>query len=798
MSRLTDRFPRLTAAVWYVLCSLVTFRAVLAGRWLVNDMSDQRNGYAFRRFAAEHLRATGEVPQWSPYLFGGMPFASNTAHGDTFFPTAWLRLWLGVDAGMSAGFMVFAALAGLGAFLFARGLGLAWAPAMVAGSAYMLGGQVISLVSPGHDGKLFVSALLPYALLALWRAVPTGNWRAYVAFGAVVGTSLLTPHVQMTYYLLMAAGFFWAYLQFVHRPGPALAWPWSAALFAGAIGIGFAIAAIQLVPFFGYIPFSPRGAGGSSTGYDYATAFSLPIPELLDTLWPRWSGARETYWGSNPLRLHSSYLGAAAVVLASLAFRGDDRRRLRWFFAFLAGYATLFALGGNTPFYRIPYTVLPGISKTRAPDMIFFLASLSVSVLAGMGVQALVDRDRDQAPGSARAGQGSGGANGAGGPLAWIAVFLVVALLAASGVLRGLMESMADPGRTAALDANYPAFIGDAARSLLLGGGAALLVLLARRGRVRATPVAYALVGIVALDGFAAAQPFVLSSPPARESYAEDDVVRTLRRDTSLFRVLALPQSGYGENYLMSQRVRSLLGYNGQELQRYDELLGGKNVWEHLGNPNVWRVAGVKYVITGDTLAVPQLARVAGPLTGFEGQTAYVYRFTDALPYAWLVPEAVKVESAQLLPTLLDPRFDPHRILLLPKDAPAGRDALEAPPEPIGTPVTAREVAAGHLRLTLAAPAPRAAFAFVAENWFPAWRATVDGKPATVLRAQHTMLAVPVPAGAREVELRYVPDDYPVGKTVTLLSLAVVLLVFASGPVRRTFGGRARPDGAAA
>ncbi len=766
MSSLTDRFPRSLAAAVYAVLTAVTYRAVFAGQWLINEMSDQRTGYAFREFAAAHFNATGEIPQWYGYLFGGMPYAANTAHGDTFFPTFWLRVWFGVDTGMSLGFLLFTWLAGWATFCFARGLGLSFGPALLTGTAYMLGGQVISLVSPGHDGKLYVSALLPLAMLTLWRAVGTGHWRWFVLFGGVVGAALLTPHVQMTYYLLMAAGFWWAYLQFVHRPVAPARWPVSAALFAGGIAIGFAVAAVQLIPFFDYIPLSPRGAGGSSTGYEFATSYSLPLMELLDTVWPSFSGARETYWGSNPLRLHSSYLGAAALVLATLAFRRTGDRRLTWFFVFLAAYGTLFALGGNTPFYRIPYTILPGIAKTRAPDMIFFLTSLAVATLAGFGAQALADRT---------AGQGTPRTIGL---FAWIGVFTLGAILAVSGGFKGLMESLALPERVGQVDANYPRFTLDAVRTFVVGTAAAVLALLALRGRLSGRAAVLALVGVTALDGFTAAQPFVLASPPASQVFAADSVVQVLQRDSSLFRVLPVPGTSYGDNYLMTHRLRSSLGYNGQELQRYDELMGGKNQWQNLGNPNLWKVTGIKYILTAQPIAAAQLALVAGPLTSYEGQPTYVYRFANALPYAFVVPEAVKVPDAQVLPTILDERFDPRTLVLVPPDAAAGRASVAALPEPIDVTVAAREPAAGHLTLTLATPAPRDAYLFVAENWYPAWTATVDGVAAPVLRAQHALMAVPVKAGAKVVDLRFVPADYPLGKWISIGAIAMVLLVW--------------------
>ena len=80
--------------------------------------------------------------------------------------------------------------------------------------AYELTGIVASLVKPGHDGKLFVSALAPLAFLALVRAVRDRHPGGYALLALVVGLGLLSPHYQMTYYLLVAAGLWTLYLAF--------------------------------------------------------------------------------------------------------------------------------------------------------------------------------------------------------------------------------------------------------------------------------------------------------------------------------------------------------------------------------------------------------------------------------------------------------------------------------------------------------------------------------------------------------------------------------------------------------
>jgi hypothetical protein len=218
MNAFAKRYPTLTATLVYTVLIALIFWPVWEGKLLMSPISDQVAGYSFRAFAAEHFKKVGGFPLWNPYIFGGMPFLQNTTNGDTFYPTAFLRLILPVGTAMALGFMIHLVLAGSFTFSLLRTLGTRVESAFIGGLAYMLSGMVISQVSPGHDGKLFVSALTPLALTFLYRAVTRNDWRQYVYLGAVIGFSFLTPHFQMTYYLLMAVGFFWIYLNFFDEP----------------------------------------------------------------------------------------------------------------------------------------------------------------------------------------------------------------------------------------------------------------------------------------------------------------------------------------------------------------------------------------------------------------------------------------------------------------------------------------------------------------------------------------------------------------------------------------------------
>jgi uncharacterized membrane protein YfhO len=69
----------------------------------------------------------------------------------------------------------------------------------------------------------------------------------------------------------------------------------------------------------------------------------------------------------------------------------------------------------------------------------------------------------------------------------------------------------------------------------------------------------------------------------------------------------------------------------------------------------------------------------------------------------------------------------------------------------------------------------------VSENWYPGWSATVDGQPATIGRAAVSLIGIPLPAGARTVELTFDNPAYETGKSVTQAAVAIALLMLLLG-----------------
>ncbi len=766
--------PTLLAAALLVVWILILCLPMLAGKFLASPFGDQIwSGYQIRWLGAHEWHKTGGVLLWDPYIFGGLPFVA-AGHGDIFYPTALLRLILPVDLGMNFGFALHLVLAGLFAYLFLRSMEFTWTASVVGALAYQLSGIVASLVSPGHDGKLFVSTHLPLALLGLVLAIRKRRPEGYGLLALAVGLALLSPSFQMAQYMLIAAGLFTLYLTFWDERRPEKSRRWiPLALGLVAVGLGVAASMVQLYPFIHYMKYGARAIGAQ--GWAYATSWSMPPADILDWLVSDFTGVLQRYWGENPMKLHSEYIGAAVLTLAAFGIGHRVRRRLMWCVGGIGLLFLLVSLGGHTPFYRLWYEVIPGAKVTRAEGMAFFVVAFMIAVAAACGVERIERAAREADTSSLRR------------PILYAFIAAgVVLVLGATGLLGGLATLLAEPAKLDAARENAGPIALSAFRAAIFMALAAAAALYAVKGKLREGALVLALAAVVGLDLFINARRFFFYQPPASVLYADDELTQKLEATPAPFRVYD-PATVYPSNFLLGKEIAQALGYHGNELDTYDNLLGGKNVWSYLPRSRrLWNLLAIQYVILPQQATIAGLHPVLGPVTTRLGDQGWLYEVDTLPPFARVVPAAVKLPDAQLIPTLLDPRLDPDRVLLLGQDAPGMPPRLDSMPAPSASKatVTAWSPEAMTIRLE---PAPdRDSWLLVSENWYPAWRATVDGKPATVARGDATFIAVAAPRGSREVALAYDRSEYHTGATITFASLgAIALWLFVPLGLRR-------------
>lgn len=780
------RFALGWAALAYALATLSLAYPILAGRFLASPNSDQYlAGYAFREFAASTLKAAGHIPLWNPYLMGGVPYVAGMA-GDIFYPPSLLlRAIVPVDVAMSLAFALHLFFAGLFAYLFLRSWRLGFYAALIGGLAYMLSGFVASLAGAGHDGKLYIAALLPLVLWLVTLGVRDGFRWAWGALALAIGFAVLSPHPQVLQYMLLTCGAFALYLAIAEVKGKRIERNTAIGrlgLAAAAVIVGFLMGAIQFLPVLEYTPWSPR-AGGQ--GYAYAITFSFPPEELINTYLPQFSGLLDAYWGRNFIHFHSEYIGVVVLMLAGAGLGAVKTRGFARFWLGMFVVALLWSLGGFTPFYHLVYALVPGSKFFRAPSTFFYIVSFCVAVFAALGVERIAAREV--------------------GPryvIGWLIAGVLIAVIAAAGGFTNLGEAIADPSRADAVAANAPAVTLGALRSLLFVVLAAAVIMAFLRGKLTLPVAAVALLVMGAVDLWTINRHYWASSPPASVVYAPNEITDYIKRANKeqegrvyAVRVPLTANASKNDPYLigdafMVNDIRAVTGYHGNELGRYQMLYGfGQSLQTQIGlvisNPNFARLTNMKYVLTDlDSLPVPGYQRLVGPVKDTAGSTLYLYGVPGDNPPAWVAPVIVKAPDDRVFATVLDPRFDPGTAALF--DTSAEVNAIELkqqPPPPLDIRANVTRYEPGRISVQLDKPAPAGSALLVSENYYPGWSATVDGKPAAIGRADYTLIGVELPEGAREIDLTFRSATYERGRAITVAALLLSVIAVAAGIV---------------
>ena len=774
------RYPTLAATGFMILFVAVLAFPMLRGKWLAAPMSDQyASAYAVHEWQAEQWRASGHLPLWNPMIMDGLPYIAPVTHGDVLYPTSFLRWFLSADKVTNLGFVLHYILAGLFAFLFLRRLKVSWVGSVVGGLAYQLSGIMISYARPGHDGKLFVSTMLPLACLALLAALRDRRAWGYPLMAVAVALCLLSPHVQTTYYLLIATALFALYLTFGEPTNELLAPRLTRlGLVLAAVIVGFGVAMPQILPFLEYIPYSPRAVAYSGA-FENAASYGIPWDHVPGFVIAGFTGESwgNTYWGSNPLKLHSEYLGLPVIALAILGLGyGRERRRLIWWLGGICVLFLLIALSNATPFYKLWWSIMPYVRKTRAPGMVFFIVAFCTVAFAAFGTDRLERRE------------------GATHVRAWLITAGVVALLGIAGAFGHIAESLAGADTRQLAESLSSSIQVSALVGATVLFAVALLAFAYLRGGVPALSLALGLPLLVGVDLWRDGRRFwAYSDPPNQSLYQPDAIVSRLRTQPKPFRVLSLvtdPRNvPYPENVLMAHGIPQVLGYQGNELRYFDELIGGRPGTQGqarflLTSTRLWDLLAVRFVIIPDTAQIPGYHKVLGPVETAAGGHAYLYEADTAPPYARVVSAVTKVGADSLIPpTLADPRMPGYdRVVLLPSAAPINPAPLTAlpPPSPSRARVTAWD--AGKMTIALE-PAPHdSSYVLIAENWYLDWRVSIDGKPGQVLRGDHALLTIPVAPGAQRLELSCYSRSFARGKVIGMLSLLMVLAGFLLPP----------------
>ncbi|HKC12835.1 MAG TPA: YfhO family protein, partial [Vicinamibacteria bacterium] len=513
-----------------------------------------------------------------------------------------------------------------------------------------------------------------------------------------------------------------------------------------------------------------------------ATIVDMFVPRLATDL-PLPPELRSTLFESREPLLACLYLGMSSALLVALGLLMGGPLRILGGLGFAWFLAA--ALGHYTPFYPLLIR-LPAIGLLRYPVKYAIPTALFWALLVGVGGEAW---RRAWSPADGRRGLGVGG-------LLWL---LGLALLVA-GVWIGY-----DPAELGLFfkggAASAGPLLGETVAPKLLGAGTlAFLGSLFAWARARGPlPPAWLTAGLALLmvgdlgrvgrNVNPLAPPELLSLRPPivdRLRSATDYRIYVATFPEECARLVRGP-GGWEPNWSWARGTEEMLyppiGARWGLFGSYDGDFSG------LASSSLWpvtalmasaeqtplgirllQIGNVEHVVSVGEHHPPGLTPLLALPSAFACPLR-LFRVPEPLPRAYVVAGVRSLADAEGLTMLVDPAFDPVREVVLPP----GNGTLTAAP---GFQGRARILWRRADALELEVDASTSAILVLVEAFGPGWRASVDGQPVEVLKANLLFRAVRIPSGRHRVAFIYRPPSVFRGAALSAAGLVASVVVW--------------------
>jgi len=784
-------YPTVFRNPWLYVGALALLCVIIFSGFFFSDKmlhsSDQLNGLDGRVFYKSSLVQDHQFPFWLNPRLGGMP-TIDALFGDAFYPISVVMTFLfPVDRAIGLRMIFHIFLAGLFFFLMLRrAFGMSMPLAFLGGALYMLNPGFFSLIYPGHDGKMFVIAWLPYMVWRLKALSDRTTLLNMTLLGLGIGMSLLTSHIQMTYFALwgLFAYAVMAVIRYALQKDRNKAVKFGG-YFCLAVLVGLGIGFIQLYPSMMYVQnaFSVRGV---DRGFEYAASWSLHWPEFFSLIVPEFGNTLEYYWGGNPFKLNSEYAGGLVLLLAFLAVAWKSRP-WRWLWAGVAVFTALYALGAHTPVFHIAYAIVPGVKKFRACSMIMFWFSFSTILLAMLFLKDMAADGLTYAANDWKKKRTKSLFIGIG------VLFGIALLFSLKGVVAGLPFVVGlDTEKRRIFDANFSRnFLPMLWVWFFLATAALGLVIAILHNKVKPA-VAIGIIGILGFVDMLRVNVQFIKLVDSRPYFATEPVLTSLKAQMAEapFRVFPLPgsllQNGAGIHGL-----ESVDGFHDNELRWYREFRGDQQNMNYLSRMIGFTENGQAF-LRGDQIekgnAFLNIANVRYLLIR-NGRQLQSIENQNAFGRVSFAPKMTVMDSAAIIAALRDSGYD-YRTTVAFLDTPAvtfPRVMDSAIPQ---APLSVTWQKYTPNRRSVKVIVPMDGYLRISEVYYPGWKVTVDGKPVPVFRADFSWMAIPLTRGDHVVEMR--PHSLYFAKAAWVtVPLVLVLCVFWAA-VAVAARGRAR------
>ena len=530
------------------------------------------------------------------------------------------------------------------------------------------------------------------------------------------------------------------------------------------------------------------------------------------------------YWGGAEGTSGPVYVGALVCMLFVLGLIIiPNRSALKWALVAATVLSIMLAWGRNfMPLTNFFIDNVPMYSKFRAVESILVIAEFAIPLLAMLGLKEFADRVM-----ALRADKNATSAdysNKVMKPLA-ISTAITVALCLVFAVMPGLVfDKCVSPNDTNALaqyveagyfdqftasrildslsDMRKAMLTADAWRSvfIIMLGMAVMYFYSKKGGALRTGIMVGGLLAICLVDMWIVNKRYLHDSmfvhPRGVEGIVKTEADEHILAKSGTgrdYRVLNLTVSTFNDN-TTSAFYSSVGGYHAAKLRRYQEL-----VEEHIAKeiPQIYTALGeakldtVRMMAENSRFPIYDLSEVNTDAlypvlnmlntrwfilgAGEKGEVKLPVENTAAYGNAWFVDNVKLVDNANAEIEELH-NVNPRHTAVVDKSFVAALGDVEALRSDSSDKVVQTELTSTTVKYDV--ESKNGGLVVFSEIYYPGWKATIDGAPAEIGRANYVLRAMTVPAGKHKIEMVYDPQSLHTTEAVATTAFILLVLGF--------------------
>lgn len=698
--------------------------------------------YPWRHFTIEQLKL-GELPLWNPYSFSGTPHLANyqsvalSPFNILFFlPLSFVDVW-------SVLVLLQPLLAGVSMLLFARSLGIGRVGSSISAVSFMFCSFIVTWM--GYGTLPFAIAFLPLALFAVEKFFKTMKSIYGALLSITIAFSFLSGHFQISLYFLLAVVLYLLFKSlFVEKSG-------RVRLFIFSLS-GVLLAMPQIVPTIEFYTESVRSG-------IFMKAEIIPWGYLPTFLAPDYFGnpvTRNDWFGH--YAEWGGYAGAGVFILALLSVLGKKTKTI-WFFIVLLLLSVFLAY--NTPLISLLVSLKIPVLSTSAASRIIVLASFSLALLAGFGYDMLPQLFKNKRL-----------------LIMWVFVSGLVVVAMMLGAFIGIGDST--NRMTAIKNSVIPLGV---AGVVVIGG-----IVIAFTNKKFIQIVGLFILLLISFEMYRFATKWQAFDPKERV-FAVVSSTEFLSKDFGADRVIG----NYGAENDVYYSLQNVGGYDPLYPARYGEFVkfvetgkllpGDRSVVNFPRNGKYSSTAvnllGARYIVEKNSdynmaWGFPFSLYPEGTFEKvYDDGKISAFKNFQAFPRANVVSVAIKETDKE---KILEGMFGSNLL----KTAFVEKDVALAP----SASGTAEIVSYTPNRITINALTNGATLLVLSDNFYPGWKASVNGKDAEILRTNYTFRGVVIPEGKSSIEFNYLPQSLIIGTYLALIGLFLMVSTFSYNALR--------------